>query len=119
MIRSRSSLLRSIPVYQAQLKRTAFRSFAPAAGVYSGAPPRPPRPPACAPAPPAPAPGPSWAGAVAGAAPRSCAMAEDGAIIVRVTAIATLVPKIFRRREGQARAKRERDSAKPEAMRAA
>src|SRR5262249_56997876 len=92
------TVARSMPVYQAQLNRTAFRSFAPAAGVYSGAPPpRPPRPPPCAPAPPAPAPRPSWAGAAAGAAPRACAMAEDGALIVRATAIATLVPKIFRR----------------------
>src|SRR5262249_25021147 len=104
MIRSYSSLLRSMPVYQAQLNRTAFRSFAPAAGVYSGAPPRPPRPPPCAPAPPAPAPRPSWAGAAAGAAPRACAVAGDGALIVRATAIAaTLVPKIFRRREAQSR----------------
>src|SRR5215469_8685883 len=86
MIRSRSSLLRSMPIYQAQLKRTAFRSFAPGGGVYCGAAPRPPRPPPCAPLPP-------WAGAAAGA----CAMAEDGALIVRATAIATLVPKIFRR----------------------
>src|SRR5215469_15530113 len=80
IIRSRSSLLRSMPIYQAQLKRTAFKSFAPAAGVYCGPPPRPPRPP-------------PWAGAAAGA----CAMAEDGALIVRAAAIATLVPKIFRR----------------------
>src|SRR5215469_9428388 len=87
IIRSRSSLLRSIPIYQAQLKRTAFRSFAPGAGVYRGAPPRPPRPPPCAPPPP-------WAGPAAGA----CAMAEDGALIVRATAIAALVPKIFRRK---------------------
>src|SRR5262245_43080242 len=101
MSRSYSSLLRSMPVYQAQLNITALRSFAPAAGVYSGAPPRPPRPPPCAPAPPAPA-APPWAGAAPGAAPRACAMAEDGALIVRATAIATLVPKIFRRREAQA-----------------
>src|ERR1700751_4356773 len=86
IIRSRSSLLRSMPIYQAQLKRTAFRSFAPGAGVYRGAAPRPPRPPPGAPPP-------SWAGAAAGA----CAMAKDGALIVRATAIATLVPKIFRR----------------------
>jgi hypothetical protein len=46
-------------------------------------------------------------------------MAEDGVLIVRATAIAKLVPKIFRRREAQARAKRERNSAKPEAVRAA
>ncbi|PYS26465.1 MAG: hypothetical protein DMG11_19850 [Acidobacteria bacterium] len=82
-------------MYQAQLNITAFRSFAPAAGVYSGAPPRPPPP--CAPPPPAPAPPPPWAGAAAGAAPRACAMPEDGAQIVRATAIATFVPKIFRR----------------------
>src|SRR5215475_9728976 len=67
-----------MPVYQAQLKRTAFRSFAPAAGVYSGA--SPPRPP-------------PWAGAAAGA----CAKAEDSVLIVSATAIAALVPKIFRR----------------------
>src|SRR5215468_5125430 len=96
MSRSYSSLLRSMPVYQAQLKRTAFRSLAPAAGVYGGAP-RPPRPPPCAPPPPAPAPRPPWAGAAAGAAPRACAMAEDGSLIVRATAIATLVPNIVRR----------------------
>src|SRR5271155_720531 len=87
IIRSRSSLLRSMPIYQAQLKRTDFRSFAPAAGVYSGPRGRPPRPPPCPPPPPA------WAGAAAGA----CAIAEGGALIVRATAIATLVPKIFRR----------------------
>src|SRR5580704_16790602 len=91
MSRSRSSLLRSMPVYQAQLNRTAFRSFAPAAGVYSGAPPRPSRPPPCAPPPPAPAPAPPWVGAAAGAAPADCAKAEDGSLIVRATAIATLV----------------------------
>src|SRR5580704_11576320 len=90
IIKSRSSLLRSMPVYQAQLKRTAFRSFAPGAGVYRGAAARPPRPP---PGAPPPGPPPSWAGAAAGA----CAMAKDGALIVRATAIATLVPKIFRR----------------------
>src|SRR5580765_4711349 len=99
---SYSSLLRSMPVYQAQLNRTDFRSFAPAAGVYGGAP-RPPRPPPCPPPPPAPAPRPAWAGVAAGAAPACCALAGDGALIVRATAIATLVPKIFRRREAQAR----------------
>src|SRR5437773_350892 len=89
--RSYSSLLRSMPVYQPQLNITALRSFAPAAGVYGAAPPRPPRPPPCAPPPPAPA-APPWAGAAAGgAAPRACAMAEDGTLIVRATAIATLV----------------------------
>src|SRR5437016_13605308 len=92
MSTSYSSLLRSMPVYQAQLNRTALRSFAPAAGVYSGAPPRPPRPPPCAPPPPASAPPPPWAGAAAGAAPRACALVEDGALIVRANAIATLVP---------------------------
>src|SRR5215470_4872879 len=97
MSRSRSSLLRSMPIYQAQLKRTAFRSFSPAAGVYSGAPPRPPRPPPCAPPPPAPVPPPHWAGAASGAAPRACAMAADGTLIVRATVIAILVPKIFRK----------------------
>src|SRR5712671_6727311 len=102
IIRSYSSLLRSMPMYQAQLNITAFRSLAPAAGVYSAAPPRPPRPPPCAP-PPAPAPRPSWAGAAGDAAPRACALAEDGTVIVKATAIATLVPKIFRRREAQAR----------------
>src|SRR5262245_3503747 len=86
-----------MPMYQAQLNRTDFRSFAPGAGVYAGPPrPRPPRPPPCAPAPPAPAPRPSWAGAAPGAAPRACALAEDGTLIVRATAIARLVPKIFR-----------------------
>src|SRR5262245_18079520 len=94
MSRSYSSLRRSMPVYQAQLNITAFRSFAPAVGVYGGAP-RPPRP--CAPPPAAPAPRPSWVGAAAGAVPPACAMPEDGAQIVRATAIATLVPKIFRR----------------------
>src|SRR5437867_10849065 len=113
MSRSYSSLLRSIPVYQAQLKRTAFRSFAPAAGVYCGPPPRPPRPPPCAP-PPAPAPRPSAAcpppppGAAApppvgacapppaaGAAPRACALAVDGILIVRTAAIATVVQMIL------------------------
>src|SRR5262249_15698389 len=69
---------------------------APAAGVYGGAP-RPPRPP-CAPPPPAPAPRPPpCAGAPAGAAPVCCAKAEDGTLIVRATAIATLVPRIFGR----------------------
>src|SRR5262249_11957746 len=92
---SYSSLLRSMPVYQAQLNRTDFRSFAPAAGVYGGAPPRPPRPPPCAPPAPAPAPRPPWAGAAAGAAPPPCALAGDGALIVTATAIARLVPKIF------------------------
>src|ERR1051326_2055233 len=96
IIRSRSSVLRSMPVYQAQLNRTAFRSFAPAAGVYGGAP-RPPRPPACPPPPPAPAPRPPWAGAAAGAAPPPCALAGDGAVTVRATAIARLVPKTFRK----------------------
>src|SRR5262245_11279839 len=89
---SYSSLLRSMPVYQAQLNRTDFRSFASFAGVYAG-PPRP-RPPPCAPPPPAPAPRP-WAGAAAGAAPPACALAMDGALIVRATAIATLVPRNF------------------------
>src|SRR4029453_7289786 len=88
MSTSYSSLLRSMPVYQAQLKSTAFRSFAPAAGVYSGAP--RPRPPPGAPPTPGPAPRPSWAGAAAGAPP-ACAKAEDGALIVRATAIATPV----------------------------
>src|SRR2546426_231360 len=91
MSRSYSSLLRSMPVYQAQLNKTAFRSLAPAAGVYSGAPPRPPRPPPCAPPPPGPAPRPPWAGAAAGAAPPACAKAEDGSLNVRATAIATPV----------------------------
>src|SRR3984885_1102665 len=95
MSRSRSSLLRSMPIYQAQLKRTAFRSFAPAAGVYSGAPPRPPRPPARAP-PPAPAPPPPSA-AAAGAKTPACAKAEDGSLTARATAITMLVPKIFRK----------------------
>src|SRR5579863_418208 len=87
IIRSRSSLLRSMPIYQPQLKMTAFRSFAPAAGVYVG-PPRPPRPPA-RPPPPAPAPGPPPA--CAAALSPACAKAEDGALSVRATAIAILV----------------------------
>src|SRR5580704_7476704 len=91
IIRSRSSLLRSMPIYQAQLKRTAFRSFAPAAGVYSGPRRRPGRPPASPSPPRAPAP---WAGAV-GAEPPACANAEDGPLTVRATAIAILVPKIL------------------------
>src|SRR5215469_9812047 len=93
MSRSRSSLLRSMPIYQAQLKRTAFRSFAPGAGVYSGAPPRPPRPPA-RPPPTAPAPRPPGPSS---AAPPACAKAEDGSLTVRATAIAILIPKIFRK----------------------
>src|SRR4029450_7154789 len=88
MSTSYSSLLRSMPVYQAQLNSTAFRSFAPAAGVYNGAP--RPRPPPGAPPTPGPAPRPSWAGVAAGAPP-ACAKAEDGALIVRATAIATPV----------------------------
>src|SRR5262249_5455053 len=82
---SYSSLLRSMPVYQAQLNRTDFRSFASFAGVYGGAPrPRPPRPPPCACAP-------------AGAAPVCCEKDEDGALIVRAMAMATVVPTIFRK----------------------
>src|SRR5262245_40732650 len=74
-----------MPMYQAQLNRTDFRSFASFAGVYAGPPrPRPPRPPPCACAP-------------AGAAPVCCANAADCAVIVRAIAIATLVPKIFLR----------------------
>src|SRR4029453_15481333 len=85
MSTSYSSLLRSMPVYQAHLNTPALRSFAPAAGVYGGA----PRPPG-APPPPGPAPRPSWTGAAAGAPP-ACAKAEDGALIVRATANATPV----------------------------
>src|SRR5580692_2895940 len=59
IIRSCSALLRSMPIYQAQLKRTAFRSFAPAAGVYCAPPPpRPPPPPPRPPPPPPPRPPP-------------------------------------------------------------
>src|SRR5215469_4441167 len=86
MIRSRSSLLRSIPVYQAQLKRTAFRSFAPAAGVYSGPPPRP-LPPPCPPPPPCSPPARPCAGA--------CALAVGSAPIVRTVAIATCATTIL------------------------
>src|SRR5580658_9697221 len=96
MIMFASPRLRSMPIYQAQLTRTAFRSFAPAAGVYDGAP-RPPRPPPCPPPPPAPAPRPPWAGAVAGAAPPACPKTEAGSLTVRPPPIAILVPKIFRR----------------------
>src|SRR5437867_3275274 len=92
MSRSYSSLLRSIPVYQAQLKRTAFRSFAPAAGVYCGPPPRPPRPPPCAP-PPASAPRPP--AACPPPPPGACALAVDGILIVRTAAIATVVQMIL------------------------
>src|SRR5437867_571958 len=85
MSRSYSSLLRSMPVYQAQLNKTDLRSFAPAAGVYGCAPaPRPPRP--------------FWpSGAAAPAAgappcPRACANAPvDDAQTVRATPIARLV----------------------------
>src|SRR5579863_10005282 len=70
IIRSRSSLLRSMPIYQPQLKRTDFRSFAPAAGVYVGPPrPRPPPPPGG---------GPSGA----------CALAKDRVPIARTDPIA-------------------------------
>src|SRR5262249_26186485 len=86
MSRSYSSLLRSIPVYQAQLKRTAFRSFAPAAGVYSGPPPRP-LPPPCPPPPPCSPPARPCAGA--------CAQAVGSAPIVRTVAIATCATTIL------------------------
>src|SRR5262245_16409309 len=92
MSTSYSSLLRSMPVYQAQLNRTAFRAFAPAAGVYDGAPRPRPRPAPCPP-PPGAAPRPPWApwaGAASGAPPPACAKAEDGTI-VRAAAIATVV----------------------------
>src|SRR5215831_12102724 len=83
-----------MPMYQAQLNRTAFRSFASFAGVYDG-PPRPrPRPAPCPPPASGAAPRPPWApwaGAAAGAAPPACARAEDGSLIVRATAIAALV----------------------------
>src|SRR5438105_9818204 len=74
-----------MPMYQAQLNRTAFRSFAPAAGVYDGPP--QPRPPPCAPPPPAPAPRPPWAGA----APGAWALDRDGTPIMRV---ATIAPRV-------------------------
>src|SRR5436853_1388364 len=77
---SYSSLLRSMPMYQPQLNRTDFRSFAPGAGVKGGAAgPRPPRP--CAGA---------WAPA-AGAAPLAWALDNDGTPIMSVAAMATLV----------------------------
>src|SRR6185503_19497119 len=94
---SYSSLLRSMPMYQAQLNRTAFRSFAPGAGVKGGAPrPRPPPPCAgswapaagAAPWPPAAGPGP---------APRAWALDRDGTPIMRVATIATVVHIILLR----------------------
>src|SRR5215470_1408371 len=93
MSTSYSSLLRSMPMYQAQLNRTAFRSFAPAAGVYDGAPKPRPRPAPCPPPPPGAAPRPPWApwAGAAAVAPPACAKAEDGTLIVRAAAIATLV----------------------------
>src|SRR5215212_286448 len=66
---------------------TAFRSFAPAAGVYGGAP--------------RPRPGPWPAGAwppAAGAAPGGCAPAVDGTPIVSAVANATVVQMRFRRK---------------------
>src|SRR5262245_20345261 len=83
MSRSYSSLLRSMPVYQPQLNMTAFRSFAPDAGVKGGAPRPRPRP----------WPWPSPAGALApgpGPAP-ACAPAMDGTPMVSAAANATLV----------------------------
>src|ERR1700691_1457395 len=68
MIRSRSSLLRSMPIYQAQLKRTAFRSFSPAAGVKTGR-----------------------------AGPRPCAPAAGSALIVRTAPIAIRAPIVLYR----------------------
>src|SRR5262245_55234809 len=93
MIRSYSSLLRSMPVYQAQLNRTDFRSFAPAAGVYAAPPPRPPLPPPCAcpPAAPAPLPPCPWPAAGAAPLPFCCAFAVGSAINVRTTAMAILI----------------------------
>src|SRR4029453_8961676 len=85
MSTSYSSLLRSMPVYQAHLNTPAFRSFAPAAGVYGGA----PRPPG-APPPPGPAPRTSWTGAAAGAPPPR-PKGGGGALVVRATANATPV----------------------------
>src|SRR6185503_14265876 len=85
---SYSSLLRSMPMYQPQLNRTDFKSFVPAAGVYScTAPrPRPPPPPPCAGA---------WA--PAGPAPCACALDRDGRLIMSVAMIATHVHlSIFR-----------------------
>src|SRR6476469_8488307 len=80
---SYSSLLRSMPMYQPQLNRTDFRSFAPAAGVKGGGAGPRPRPCAGASAP------------AAGAAPRACALDADGTLIMRVAAMATLVPIIL------------------------
>src|SRR6185369_9278555 len=85
MIRSYSSLLRSIPIYQPQLKRTAFRLLSPAAGVYGGA---------ALPLPCPPLPCPPFACAGAGA----CALAVDSMLMVKTTAIATCVYIIFRRK---------------------
>src|SRR6516162_7663202 len=90
MIRSRSSVLRSMPVYQAQLNRTDFRSFAPAAGVYSGSP--PPRRRFCAPV--------GFAVLIraptAGAeACSSCALHSNGALMMRAATIAAGVDITF------------------------
>src|SRR6185295_1195537 len=85
MSRSYSSLLRSMPIYQPQLKRTAFRLLSPAAGVYGGA---------ALPLPCPPLPCPPFACAGAGA----CALAVDSTPMVKTMAIVTCVYIIFRRK---------------------
>src|SRR5580698_8253250 len=99
IIRSCSALLRSMPIYQAQLKRTDFRSFAPAAGVYCAPPPPrpaparpPPPPPAPRPPPPPPARPPPAAGALAGA----WALAVDNPQTVRTIPIETRAHAMLR-----------------------
>src|SRR5580700_11255007 len=89
IIRSRSWSLRSMPIYQPQLKRTDFRSFAPAAGVYVG-PPRP-RPPPPRPPPPGPC-APAGACAPSGA----CAFAKDSVPTASTAPMAILVKLILR-----------------------
>src|SRR5215472_2874794 len=84
---SYSSLLRSWPMYQAQLKSVDFRSLAPGAGLKYATP--RPRPPPCPPPPAGAAPRPPPCAAAGAAA--ACANTEDGAPIVRVAAIATPV----------------------------
>src|SRR5271154_6384273 len=79
-----------MPIYQPQLKRTDFRSFAPAAGVYDG-PPRPRPPPPRPPPPPGPC-----APAGACAPPGACAIAKDITPIAATAPIAILLRTMFR-----------------------
>src|SRR5580658_2245032 len=78
-----------MPIYQPQLKRTDFRSFAPALGVYVG-PPRP-RPPPPRPPPPGPC---AFAGACAPSG--ACAIANDSVVIVTTAPIAILFKMMLR-----------------------